>query len=140
MQVLSVDGFGANLLNADAGPAFATRYNTLIAEKIAAYPERFTAFAHLPMTAPLAAADELERAATEHGFRGAQQNSAFLFIYIPVCHPKALLTLITANSPTSPVCWNPSPLYFFPAQERFKGQVRQAGYSRVAAILSCNGR
>jgi predicted TIM-barrel fold metal-dependent hydrolase len=71
MQVLSVDLFGANLLNSEAGPAFATRYNRLIAEKIAGYPERFTAFAHLPMTAPLAAADELERAVKEHGFRGA---------------------------------------------------------------------
>jgi predicted TIM-barrel fold metal-dependent hydrolase len=71
MQVLSVDGMGANLLSAEAGPAFATRYNTLIAQKIAAHPERFSAFAHLPMTAPLAAADELERAVKEHGFRGA---------------------------------------------------------------------
>ena len=71
MQVLSVDGMGANLLSTEAAPAFATRYNTLIATKIAAHPERFTAFAHLPMTAPLAAADELERAVKEHGFRGA---------------------------------------------------------------------
>src|ERR1700722_5724306 len=71
MQVLSVDSAGANLLSAEAGPAFATRYNDLIAKKIAAHPERFTAFAHLPMTAPLAAADELDRTVKEHGFRGA---------------------------------------------------------------------
>ena len=71
MQVLSVDGMGANLLSAEDGPAFATRYNDLIAKKIAAHPGRFSAFAHLPMTAPLAAADELERAVREHGFRGA---------------------------------------------------------------------
>jgi len=71
MQVLSVDGMGANLLSAEAGPAFATRYNNLIAKKIGAHPDRFAAFAHLPMTAPLAAADELERAVEEHGFRGA---------------------------------------------------------------------
>jgi predicted TIM-barrel fold metal-dependent hydrolase len=71
MQILSVDGMGANLLSAEAGPAFATRYNNLIEKKIAAHPERFTAFAHLPMSAPLAAADELERAVKEHGFRGA---------------------------------------------------------------------
>ncbi len=71
MQILSVDGFGANLLNAEDGPAFATRYNNLIAEKIINYRERFTVFAHLPMTAPLAAADELERTVKEYGFRGA---------------------------------------------------------------------
>src|SRR5476651_606951 len=61
MQVLSVDSLGANLLGSGEGPAFATQYNDLIAEKIAGFENRFTAFAHLPMTAPLAAADELER-------------------------------------------------------------------------------
>ncbi|TDW96367.1 amidohydrolase family protein [Dinghuibacter silviterrae] len=71
MQVLSVDGVGAQLLNPEAGPAFARRYNDLIAEKIADYPNRFTAFAHLPITAPMAAADELERAVHQHHFRGA---------------------------------------------------------------------
>ena len=63
MQVLSVDSFDANLLSPEEGPAFAFQYNNLIAEKIADYPDRFTAFANLPLTAPLAAADELERAA-----------------------------------------------------------------------------
>jgi predicted TIM-barrel fold metal-dependent hydrolase len=71
MQVLSVDTAGANRLNAQDGPAFAARYNDLIAEKIAGTQNRFTAFADLPMTAPLAAADELERAVKEHQFRGA---------------------------------------------------------------------
>ena len=71
VQVLSVDGMGAQLLSASAGPAFARQYNDLIAETIAAYPQRFAAFAHLPMTAPAAAADELERAVTRYGFRGA---------------------------------------------------------------------
>jgi predicted TIM-barrel fold metal-dependent hydrolase len=71
LQVLSVDGVGAQLLGPESGPAFASRYNDLIAEKIAAHPNRFTAFAHLPMTAPLAAADELERAVSRYHFRGA---------------------------------------------------------------------
>jgi predicted TIM-barrel fold metal-dependent hydrolase len=71
MQVLSVDSAGANLLGAQQGPAFATQYNDLIAERIAGFEDRFTAFAHLPMTAPAAAADELERAVKDHNFRGA---------------------------------------------------------------------
>lgn len=71
MQVLSVDSAGANLLNAEEGPAFASKYNDLIAERIAGMPTRFTAFAHLPMTAPQAAADELERAVKQYNFRGA---------------------------------------------------------------------
>lgn len=71
MQVLSVDSAGANLLDAGRGPAFATLYNDKIAGKIGHHRERFTAFAHLPMTAPAAAADELERAVKTHGFCGA---------------------------------------------------------------------
>ncbi|WP_142530032.1 amidohydrolase family protein [Pedobacter westerhofensis] len=71
MQVLSVDSSGANLLGSEDGPAFASQYNDLIAIEIAGLESRFTAFAHLPMTAPLAAADELERAVTEYNFRGA---------------------------------------------------------------------
>ena len=71
LQVLSVDGMGAQLLTALEGPVFARQYNDLIAETIAPYPHRFTAFAHLPMTAPLAAAEELERVVTRYGFRGA---------------------------------------------------------------------
>jgi len=71
MQILSVDGMGAQLLSAETGPAFARRYNDLIAEKIAAHPDRFTAFAHLPVTAPLVAAEELERVVTRYHFRGA---------------------------------------------------------------------
>ena len=70
MQVLSVDGLGAQLLDPEKGPEFARRYNDLIAERISAHPDRFTAFAHLPMTAPLAAADELERVVDAYGFRG----------------------------------------------------------------------
>jgi predicted TIM-barrel fold metal-dependent hydrolase len=71
MQVLSVDSSGANLLSPGEGPAFATQYNDLIAERIAGFENRFTAFAHLPMTAPMAAADELERTVKEYHFRGA---------------------------------------------------------------------
>lgn len=71
MQVLSVDSAGANLLDEKKGPAFAAAYNDLIAERIAAHRNRFTAFAHLPMTAPIAAADELERVVKTHNFCGA---------------------------------------------------------------------
>ena len=71
MQVLSVDSAGASLLGAEKGPAFATQYNNLIAEKIAGHPTRFSAFALLALTAPLAAADELERSVKELHFKGA---------------------------------------------------------------------
>lgn len=71
MQVLSVENTDVNLLDSTLAPAFAAQYNDLLAEKIKDHPERFTAFAHLPMTAPAAAADELERTVKTYGFKGA---------------------------------------------------------------------
>jgi uncharacterized protein len=74
LQVLSVVGPGADLLPPDAGPAFARRYNDELASVVHKHPDRFSAFAHLPLTAPQAAADELERTHREHGFCGALIN------------------------------------------------------------------
>lgn len=82
VQVLSVENTDVNLLGEAHAPAFAAKYNDLIAGRIKDHPDRFTAFAHLPMTAPAAAADELERTVTTHGFCGAlvrgQTNGDFL--------------------------------------------------------------
>jgi uncharacterized protein len=74
VQVLSVSGPGAELLEGDASVALARDYNDAILETVKAHPTRFAAFAHLPMTVPEAAADELERAVRELGFRGAMIN------------------------------------------------------------------
>jgi len=71
MQVLSVENTDVNLLDSTLAPEFASKYNDLLAEKIKDHPGRFTAFAHLPMTAPSAAADELERTVKAYSFRGA---------------------------------------------------------------------
>ena len=71
MQVLSIENTDVNLLDEATAPAFAAAYNDLLAAKIKAHPNRFAAFALLPMTAPAAAADELERTVKEHSFRGA---------------------------------------------------------------------
>jgi uncharacterized protein len=74
VQVLSVVGAGADLLPPDAGPAFARRYNDELAAIVHRHPDRFSAFTHLPLTAPEAAADELERTVRDHGFCGALIN------------------------------------------------------------------
>jgi predicted TIM-barrel fold metal-dependent hydrolase len=60
VQVLSVVSLGANILSAEDGPAFASKYNDLIAKKISSQPDRFAAFAHLPTTNPEAAAEQLK--------------------------------------------------------------------------------
>lgn len=74
MQVLSVGGPGADLLPPGAAPEFARRYNDELARAVRAHPDRFAAFAHLPLTAPQAAADELERTVRDLGFCGALIN------------------------------------------------------------------
>jgi predicted TIM-barrel fold metal-dependent hydrolase len=74
VQVLSIVGAGADLLDADKGPAFARTYNDLLAERIKANPGRFKAFAHLPTTNPVAAAEELERTVNAYNFCGALIN------------------------------------------------------------------
>jgi predicted TIM-barrel fold metal-dependent hydrolase len=74
VQVLSVAGPGADLVPAAAGIAMARDYNNALAEAVAHHPDRYRGFAHLPMTAPEAAADELERTVKDLGFHGMLVN------------------------------------------------------------------
>ena len=71
IQVLSAVTPGAQNLPGSEGVAFARELNDWIAnEVVAAWPDRFRAFATLPLAQPEAAADELERSVREHGFVG----------------------------------------------------------------------
>lgn len=65
------------LYNQDAGltSAAAMVQNDQIAKHVKNYPNRFYGLATLPMQAPKAAADELERAITKLGLKGAQIGS-----------------------------------------------------------------
>ena len=71
IQVLSVVTPGAQNLPGAEGATFARKLNDRVAnEVVAAYPDRFRAFATLPLSQPEAAAEELERSVREHGFVG----------------------------------------------------------------------
>lgn len=74
VQVISASMPGADLLDGDEGIAFARTTNDRLAEAVRQHPRRLAGFAHLPMREPEAAADELERAVIELGFRGAMIN------------------------------------------------------------------
>jgi predicted TIM-barrel fold metal-dependent hydrolase len=76
VQVLSVAGPGADLVPGQPGIDLARAYNDALAEACARHPDRFRGFAHLPMLAPEAAADELERTVKQLGFRGVLVNGA----------------------------------------------------------------
>jgi hypothetical protein len=74
VQVLSLSGPGADLLPPGEAIPWAREANDHLAGAVAANRVRYAGFAHLPLTAPEAAADELERCVRTHGFVGALVN------------------------------------------------------------------
>jgi 2,3-dihydroxybenzoate decarboxylase len=75
VAVLSLTSPGIqDVVDPDAAQEVAQRSNDGLAEAIARRPDRFAAFAALPMQDPEAAAAELRRAVQELGFKGALVN------------------------------------------------------------------
>jgi aminocarboxymuconate-semialdehyde decarboxylase len=71
MQILSLTVPGVHFEEPDRGIALARLTNDAFGEIVRDHPERFGAFATLPMQAPKGAALELERAVTKLGLAGA---------------------------------------------------------------------
>ncbi|WP_410608187.1 amidohydrolase family protein [Amycolatopsis sp. lyj-109] len=71
VAVLSLTSPGVQNLPAADAVSVAREANDTLAEIVAGNPRRLQAFAAIPTSAPEAAAAELERAVTRHGFRGA---------------------------------------------------------------------
>ena len=71
IQVLSHGAPSLQKLDAETAVRLATGVNDRLHEVVRANPDRFAAFAALPTPDPKAAADELERAVTKLGFKGA---------------------------------------------------------------------
>jgi predicted TIM-barrel fold metal-dependent hydrolase len=71
LQVLSHGAPATQRLDAADGVALARRVNDRLAATIREHPARFAGFAALPTADPQAAADELERAVTKLGMKGA---------------------------------------------------------------------
>jgi predicted TIM-barrel fold metal-dependent hydrolase len=70
-QVLSETAPAAQAFQPDVAVQMARRSNDYLYAAIKAHPDRFGGFAALPTPDPVAAADELERAVTKLGFKGA---------------------------------------------------------------------
>jgi predicted TIM-barrel fold metal-dependent hydrolase len=81
VQVLSHANPSLQKLDAETAVPLARRVNDRLHETVRAHPDRFAGFAALPTADPRAAADELERAVTTLGFKGAmvhgQTNGVF---------------------------------------------------------------
>lgn len=75
MQVLSMSGPGVEELDLPSGTALAKQSNDELAQAVKKHPDRFAGFATLAYGDPRSAADELERAVTKLGLKGAKLNS-----------------------------------------------------------------
>jgi len=74
VQVLSLSFPGVELFEPGDGCALATAVNDELSEATKRHPDRFAGFATIAPQAPEAAADELERAVTKLGLKGAMIN------------------------------------------------------------------
>ncbi len=74
IQVLSLTSPGVEQLDAPEAMALAREANEFVADAVRNSPTRFAGFATIPTAAPDQAADELERAVHDHGFKGAMIN------------------------------------------------------------------
>ena len=74
MQVLSISGPGAELMEGQIGIDIAKAVNDGLKEAMNRYPTRFQGFAHLPLRSPDASAKELERCVKQLGMVGAVVN------------------------------------------------------------------
>jgi predicted TIM-barrel fold metal-dependent hydrolase len=74
LQVISHTTPGVQTIDAETAVRLARDANDRLAGAIASHPDRFAGFATLPTQAPEVAADELERAVGELGFKGAMIN------------------------------------------------------------------
>jgi 2,3-dihydroxybenzoate decarboxylase len=71
LQVLSHGAPATQRFDAETGIRLARRANDRLHETVNAHPTRYAGFAALPTADPKASADELERAVTKLGFKGA---------------------------------------------------------------------
>jgi predicted TIM-barrel fold metal-dependent hydrolase len=76
IQVLSHANPSLQKLDAETAVPLARRVNDRLYAAVQAHPDRFAGFAALPTADPKAAADELERAVTRLGFKGAMVHGA----------------------------------------------------------------
>jgi 5-carboxyvanillate decarboxylase len=75
MQILSLVYPGPEVFDAPTGAALARETNNELSQVIKRYPERLAGFAAIALQNPPGAADELERAVTQLGLKGAKINS-----------------------------------------------------------------
>lgn len=106
VQILSAHTPSAQLVPGRKGIDLAHRLNRLLVEgPMAEHPDRFQAFATLPLQTPEAAADELERSVREDGFLGALTNGHISSKFLD--HPDFEPVLARAQALDVPIYLHP---------------------------------
>ena len=119
VQILSAHTPSVQNVPGKEGIDFAHRLNRLLAEgPMAEHPDRFQAFATLPLQSPEAAADELERSVREDGFLGALTNGHITSKYLD--HPRFEPVLARAEALDVPIYLHPG----YPSDEVFNTYYR----------------
>lgn len=105
VQVLSTLGNIVQELDPDRAIAVSRELNDRMASVVLRFPDRFRGFATLPMSAPRAAADELQRGVEELGFVGAMVHGQTRGVFLddPSVHP----VLATAERLGVPIYLHP---------------------------------
>jgi len=107
VQVLSALAYIVQSLEDEKSLAISAALNDRMAASVAAHPDRFNAFATLPMSAPELAVGEFRRSVLELGFLGAmihgQTNGVFLD------HPSVEPVLACAEQLRVPIYLHPAP-------------------------------
>lgn len=107
VQVLSVPNADIQQLGADRVTALSRQLNDRLHAVVTSHPDRFRAFASLPMCDPTAAAEELTRAVQELGCLGALVAGPTNGVFLD--HPSMAPVLATAERLHVPIYLHPAP-------------------------------
>ena len=107
IQVVSALSYPVQGLEPALGVSVNRQLNDRMAQTVASYPDRFQAFAALPMTDPAAAVDELERAVQELGFLGAMIHGQTRGVFLD--DPSVRPILAVAERLGVPIYLHPAP-------------------------------
>ena len=132
LQVLSALSYYVQDLEPARSMSINRQINDRMAQTVTNYPDRFRAFAALPMTDPAAAVDELERCVGELGFLGAMIHGQTRGVFLDDSSVRPILAAAERLD---------VPIYLHPAPP--PAVVRETYYSglseEVEACLSTSG-
>ncbi|TFC01069.1 amidohydrolase [Cryobacterium adonitolivorans] len=132
IQVLSALSYFVQGLEPEGSISVHRELNDRMAHTVVTYPDRFRAFAALPMTDTSAAVDELTRCVDELGFLGAMIHGQTSNIFLD--HPSVRPILAAAVRLDVPIYLHPAPAPAVVQEAYFSGLAPE-----VEACLSTSG-